>query len=57
MGCRRLEYYEESLPFAIAGSVWEGAVVGSISAGIWFVADYGTMGVNYFMGNGCVIST
>jgi hypothetical protein len=30
-------------------SVW-----GSLVAGTWFVADFGTLGVNYLLGNGTV---
>ena len=28
--------------------------VGSIVAGVWFIAGFGTMGINYLMGNGTV---
>lgn len=28
--------------------------VGTLVASVWFIADYGTMGVNYFLGNGAV---
>jgi hypothetical protein len=31
---------------------WTG--VGSLVAGAWFIADFGTMGVNYLLGNGAV---
>jgi hypothetical protein len=36
----------------MAGISWTG--VGSIIAGVWFVADFGTMGVNCLLGNGAV---
>jgi len=35
-----------------AGISWTG--VGSVVAGVWFVADFGTMGVNYLLGNGAI---
>lgn len=31
-----------------------GTGIGSIVAGAWFIADYGTMGVNYLLGNGAI---
>jgi hypothetical protein len=37
------------ISIGLSFSVW-----GSLVAGAWFVADYGTLGVNYLMGNGAV---
>lgn len=33
----------------MVGTVW-----GAPISGVWFLADYGTLGVNYLLGNGAV---
>lgn len=42
----------QGINLIMAGISWTG--VGSVVAGVWFVADFGTMGVNYLLGNGAV---
>jgi hypothetical protein len=42
----------QGINIIMAGISWTG--VGSVVAGAWFIADFGTMGVNYLRGNGAV---
>jgi hypothetical protein len=40
----------QGINLGMAGISWTG--FGSVVAGVWFVADFGTMGVNYLLGSG-----